>query len=169
VPGRRPLPFDPIAEAKRQWAEHGWTEAALSMAVVTSIMRMQQVLLARADATLRPLGLTFARYEVLMLLSFSRRRSLPLGKIGERLQVNPASVTNAVDRLERDGLVARDPNPSDGRGTLARITGPGRRLATRATALMNAEVFGELGMAEEELAVLFGSLRSLRRAAGDFD
>jgi len=57
--------------------------------------------LSRADAELRPFGLTFARFEVLMLLSFSTTGSLPLGKIGERLQVNPASVTNAVDRLER--------------------------------------------------------------------
>ena len=67
-------------------------------------------------------GLTFARYEVLMLLSFSRQGALPLGKIGERLQVNAASVTNAVDRLEADGLVTRRSNPDDGRGRLARLT-----------------------------------------------
>ena len=103
------------------------------MAVVTSIMRLQQVFLARADAVLRPLGLTFARYEVLMLLSFARRDALPLGKIGERLQVNAASVTNAVDRLEADGLVARRSNPDDGRVTLAALTPSGRRTATEAT------------------------------------
>lgn len=89
------------------------------MAVVTSIMRLQQVFLARADAVLRPFGLTFARYEVLMLLSFSRQDALPLGKIGERLQVNAASVTNAVDRLEAEGLVVRQSDPDDGRITLA--------------------------------------------------
>jgi len=169
APARRVLAFDPIAEARRQWTEHGWPEAAPGMGVVTSVMRAQQVLLARADATLRPLDLTFARYEVLMLLLFSRRGALPLGKIGERLQVNAASVTNAIDRLERQGLVARMPNPTDGRGTLARISPAGRRRATRATALMNAEVFTDLGMDEEELTVLFGALRSLRRSAGDFD
>src|ERR1700744_2657127 len=98
------------------------------MAVVTSVMRLQQIFLARADAVLRPFGLTFARYEVLMLLSFSRRGVLPLGKIGERLQVNAASVTNAVNRLETEGLVARQSNPDDGRGTLARLTPTGRRL-----------------------------------------
>ena len=101
------------------------------MAVVTSIMRLQQIFLARADAVLRPLGLTFARYEVLMLLSFSRRDALPLGKIGERLQVNPASVTNAVDRLEADGLVTRRSNPDDGRVTLAALTPSGRRVVAR--------------------------------------
>jgi DNA-binding MarR family transcriptional regulator len=139
------------------------------MATVTSIMRLQQIFLARADAELRPFGLTFARYEVLMLLSFSTTGSLPLGKIGERLQVNAASVTNAVDRLETQGLVARRPNPADGRGTLAAITAKGRRLAAQATLAMNAGVFTDLGLDEAALRALFDSLARLRQAAGDFD
>jgi len=139
------------------------------MAVVTSIMRVQQVLLSRADAVLRPLGLTFARYEVLMLLLFSKKGLLPLGKIGERLQVNAASVTNVTDRLESDGLVIRVPNLADGRGTLACITRKGRALSRRATVQMNAHVFGDLGIRAGELSVLFDVLRRLRQAAGDFD
>jgi DNA-binding MarR family transcriptional regulator len=169
VPERRRLPFDPIAEARRQWSAHGWAPEAPAMATVTSIMRLQQIFLARADAELRPLGLTFARYEVVMLLSFSTTGSLPLGKIGERLQVNPASVTNAVDRLEAQGLVDRRPNPDDGRGTLAAITPKGRRVAGRATAAMNAHVFADLGLDQPALRALFDSLAHLRRAAGDFD
>ena len=138
------------------------------MAVVTSIMRLQQVFLSRADATLRPLELTFARYEVLMLLSFSKLGHLPLGIIGERLQVNAASVTNAVDRLEVQGLVERRPNPQDGRGTLAALTEPGRRLARRATELMNERVFTDVGLDGPALQTLFGALSQLRQAAGDF-
>lgn len=166
---RRRLPFDPIAEAQRQWEAHGWAPAAPAMATVTSVMRLHQVFLARADAVLRPLGLTFARYEVVMLLSFSTKGSLPLGKIGERLQVNAASVTNAVDRLEAQGLVVRRPNPRDGRGTLAAITAKGRRLAGRATSAMNARVFADLGLETPALQALFESLSRLRQAAGDFD
>ena len=96
------------------------------MAVVTSVMRVQQLLLRQVEEVLRPLGLTFARYEVLMLLGFSRTGALPVGKVGERLQVHPASVTNAVDRLERDGFVERVANPRDGRSVLASITPAGR-------------------------------------------
>lgn len=165
---RRQLSFDPIGEAQRQWEVHGWTAEAQNMAVVTSIMRLQQVFLSRADATLRPFDLTFARYEVLMLLSFSNRGSVPLGKIGERLQVNAASVTNAVDRLEAQGLVAKRQNPDDGRGTLASLTAPGRRLANRASVVMNAEVFSYLGLDEREVRSLFQILAKLRSAAGDF-
>jgi len=169
VPTRRALHFDPIAEAERQWIAHGWGEQAGAMAVVTSVMRIHQILLARADAVLRPHGVTFARYEVLMLLSFSRTGELPLGKVGERLQVQAASVTSAVDRLERDGLVIRKPNPADGRGTLAHLTGHGRVVAARATAALNAELFDNLGIDGQRQAVLFDAMRVLRQAAGDFE
>lgn len=165
---RRQLAFDPISEARRQWAEHGWDDAADGMALVTSIMRVEQVFMARADAILRRFGLTFARYEVLMLLLFSRRGRLPLGKVGERLQVGAASVTNAIDRLEADGLVERRTNPADGRGVLASLTPAGRRLARRATDDMNEHLFRSLELDDTELAELFDRLQALRRRAGDF-
>jgi DNA-binding MarR family transcriptional regulator len=169
VPERRRLPFDPIAEAQRQWEAHGWEREAAGMATVTSIMRLQQVFLARADTQLRPLGLTFARYEVMMLLSFSSQGALPLGKISERLQINAASVTSAVDRLEAQGLVTRRPNPRDGRGILAAITAKGRRLAAEATVAMNRGVFSDLGLEQATLRSLLDSMGRLRQAAGDFD
>jgi DNA-binding MarR family transcriptional regulator len=168
VADSRRLSFDPIAEAERQWGLHGWADQASGMALVTSIMRLQQIFLSRADGVLRPLGLTFARYEVLMLLSFSRKGVLPLGKIGERLQVNAASVTNAVDRLEADGLVTRRSNPDDGRGTLAFLTAAGRRSAAKATDAMNEQVFTDLGVSPAIVERLFDQLADLRRAAGDF-
>lgn len=164
----RPLPFDPVEEARCRWAEQGWGEAADGMAAVTSLMRAQQIVLARVEAVLRPLGLTFARYEVLMLLLFSRRGSLPLSRIGERLQVHPASVTNAVDRLEASGLVARTPHPSDRRTTLAALTDEGRELATKATEALNAEVFSRPGLDGGQVASLVDVLATLRRDAGDF-
>ena len=117
---------------------------------------------------LRPLGLTFACYEVLLLLSFSKAGRLPLGIIGERLQVNAASVTNAVDRLEQQGLVARQPNPLDGRGTLAALTTAGRTLAEEATELMNSAVFTDVGLDHSQLHVLFAALGQMRSAAEDF-
>jgi DNA-binding MarR family transcriptional regulator len=164
----RPLAFDPVAEAERQWRGHGWAAAASGMAMVTSVMRVQQILLGRVDRELRPLDLTFARYEVLMLLLFSSRGRLPLGKVGERLQVHPASITSAIDRLERQGLVERVPNPADRRGTLAAITPAGRTIAARATDALNRAVFRDTGLDHDEEQMLFGLLRTLRVAAGDF-
>lgn len=163
-----PLPFDPIAEAQRHWREHGWPEAADGMAVVTAIMRAHQLVLAAVDGVLRPLGLTFARYEVLMLLRFSSHGALPLSVIGSRLQVHPTSVTSAIDRLERDGLVTREPHPTDRRTTLARLSPAGRRLASRATDRLNAGVFTALPLTPGEQKSLIESVRALRLAAGDF-
>jgi DNA-binding MarR family transcriptional regulator len=160
------LPFDPIARAADIWARRFGPSSA--MAAVTSIMRAQQILLAELDRILRPYGLTFARYEALVLLTFSQRGELPLRVIGERLMVHPTSVTNTISRLERQGMVARRPNPRDGRGTLAEITELGRDTVRATTAeLMSAE-FGLSGYDGDQLNVLFDLLRSLRLAAGDF-
>ena len=82
-------PFDPIAEAHRQWSAR-WPEHADHMAAVTSVMRVQQLLLARVEDMLKPYGLTFAAYEALRLLAFTRAGSLPMGKMGVRLMVHPA-------------------------------------------------------------------------------
>lgn len=156
------LPFDPIEEADRQWREHGWAAAAPGMGVVTSVMRAQQVLLARADAVLGTFGLTFARFEVLTLLSFTREGRLPMGKLGARLQVHPASVTSAVDRLERQGYVRREAHPTDGRTTLAVLTDEGRTVAADAAVRLNTEVFETLDVSDDEAATVFALLARLR-------
>lgn len=138
------------------------------MRVATSIMRAQQLLLARFDAILRPHGLTFARYEALVLLHFSRTGSLPLSVIGRRLMVHATSVTNTIDRLEQQGLVERRRNPRDGRGVLAGITDAGRSVVLRATEGLMRVGFGLSTYAEDQLAELFSLLRELRVEAGDF-
>jgi DNA-binding MarR family transcriptional regulator len=153
---------DPIAEARRQWVDHGWTDAAPGMAVVTSIMRAQQVLLARVDAHLAPFGLTFARFELLRLLAFTRHGELPLGKLGVRLQVHPTSITSAVDRLEAQGYVERRRHPTDGRTTLAVITSAGRRTVEAATDVLNEQVFSDVGLSDREEGTLYRLLEKVR-------
>jgi DNA-binding MarR family transcriptional regulator len=166
VAKRLDLPFDPIERAAQIWQQK--FGPADAMAAVTSIMRAQQLLLAELDGLLRPHGLTFARYEALILLTFSRRGALPLRVIGERLMVHPTSVTNTIDRLEEQGMVVRRPNPRDGRGTLAEITDRGRRTAREATGDLMAARFGMGGYGTGELEQVFTLLRGLRLAAGDF-
>ena len=138
------------------------------MAAITSIMRAQQILLGQVDAVVKPYGLTFARYEALVLLTFSQAGELPMSKIGERLMVHPTSVTNTVDRLVAAGLVDKRPNPNDGRGTLASITDKGREIVESATRDLMAMDFGLGVYDEEECGEIFALLRPLRIAAGDF-
>jgi DNA-binding MarR family transcriptional regulator len=163
------LSFDPIAEARRQWDVHWGDEATSSMAAVTSIMRAQQIILARLNELLEPVDLTFPRYEALMLLYYSRRGELPLGKVSDRLQVHRASVTNVIDKLCQTGYVERMPHEDDRRAILARITPEGRRVAKRATKSLNDAGFGMAPLADEDSDQLFELLRPLRVEAGDFD
>jgi DNA-binding MarR family transcriptional regulator len=161
--------IDPIAEARDGWTAAGWGSTALAMANITAIMRVQQILLGRINAVLRPHGLSHARLEVLMVLLTESPGGLPLGKLGARLQVYPGAVTSAVDRLEADGMVRRAQHPTDGRGTLAMITQRGRKIALQAIEDVNAvvlEPFTPDGAAGEQL---FELLREIRASAGDLD
>lgn len=160
------LDFDPIARADELWTRRWGSVPA--MAAITSVMRAHQILLSRVDAVVRPFGLTFARYEALVLLTFSRKGELSLSKIGERLMVHPTSVTNTIVRLEGAGLVSRRPNPLDGRGVLAAITERGRAVVEEATRALMAMDFGLEGYDEKQCEQVFELLRPLRVAAGDF-
>ena len=161
-----PDPFDPIAEAHRQWSSR-WPAHADHMAAVTSVMRVQQLLLARIEAILAPHGLTFAAYEALRLLAFTRSGSMPMGKMGERLMVHPASVTNAIRRLEQRGLVERHASAGDRRVVLATITEGGSAVARDATAALNQASFGIQALSPGETAELTAMLRHVRIAVGD--
>lgn len=152
---------DPLSEARRHWTDRWGPEPARPMHAVTAVMRAQQVLLAHLNELLKPWGLTFPRYEALMLLSFTRTGALPIGKIGDRLQVHRTSASSILARLEADGLVVREPSDRDGRATLARITDAGRRVALEATEVLNADAFGlgALGPgAQEEIGALLSRL-----------
>jgi len=164
---KRKLPFDPIDEARRHW-EGRWGRGD-AMAAATAVMRVQQIVLGAVDEALRPFDLSFARYEALVLLQFSRKGSLPLGKMGERLMIHPTSVTNIVDRLEAQGFIRRVAHPTDRRTTLAEITDAGRAVVEEATRAVTEVSFAMDGLDDEEIELLILLLRKLRLAAGDFE
>lgn len=168
APARAGTSADLIAEAGRQWVEHWGDDALPSMVATTSIMRAQQILMARLNDILSPFELTFPRYEALMLLYLSSRGALPLGKIGERLQVHRTSVTNLVDGLERAGLAERTPHDSDRRMMLAVITDTGRSVAEQATRVLNEVRFATEPLDEADLDAITGILRKLRADADGF-
>ena len=162
------MTMDLIAEARRHWEDRWGPRPGPPMAAVTSIMRAQQLLIAHLNEALRPFDLTFPRYEALMLLLFSRTGSLPLGKIGERLQVHPTSVTNTIDGLEANGYVKRVPHATDRRATLAELTPSGRKVAERATKVLNEADFFTQPLSAAQLDSLTDTIARLRRHSGDF-
>ncbi|MHB8467543.1 MAG: MarR family winged helix-turn-helix transcriptional regulator [Acidimicrobiales bacterium] len=160
-----PLVYDPVEASRERWIRQGWAGSAAGMAAVVSVMRAEQIFLNRASAILRPLGLTFARYQVLGMLRWAG--PLTLGAVGHRLWITPGTVTNAIDRLEGADLCRRVSHPTDARATLVEITAKGRRLFDRAVEKLNADLFGTVGLAEEELDLLVGLIEKIRAAEGD--
>lgn len=139
------------------------------MAMVTSLVRVNQLLMERIEVVLRPLGLTFARYEILRLLAFVSESgaAMPMARLGSLLQVHPTSVTSAVDRLVRQGYVERVRGTSDRRLVLTSLTPAGRAVVEEATEGLNRDVFEQPGLSAEQVGQLTGLLDSLRAHAGD--
>jgi DNA-binding MarR family transcriptional regulator len=160
-----PLVYDPVEASRERWVQQGWAKAAPGMAAVVSVMRAEQILQRRASELLRPLGLTFARYQVLGMLRWAG--PITLGAVGHGLWITPATVTSAVNRLESADLCRRLSHPTDARATLVEITGKGRRQFDRAVEKLNAGLFGDVGLDEEELAQLVELIGKLRSAEGD--
>jgi DNA-binding MarR family transcriptional regulator len=165
----RSLSFDPVAAAREVWTSKGWGSAAIGMQTVTSVMRAHQLFLAQANDVLRSFKLTFARYEVLAWLAWNADcGQLSLTQIGERLQVTPATVTSAIDRLEADDLVRRLQHPSDARSTLAEITPKGLKTVAAATDVLNEKVYEAIPLSEDQMEQLIQLLLTIRVDAGDF-
>ena len=160
-----PLGYDPVEASRELWVEHGWAGRAGGMAAVVSVMRAEQIFLRRATDALRPLGLTFARYQVLGMARWVG--PLTLGQVGHRLWITPGTVTSAVDRLEAADLCRRVDHPEDARSTLIEITAKGRKVFDRAVEVLNDEVFGTVGLSDEESAQLVELIGKIRAADGD--
>ncbi len=160
-----PLVYDPVEASRERWIQQGWGDTAAGMAAVVSVMRAEQIFLNRAATILRPLGLTFARYQVLGMLRWAG--PMTLGAVGHRLWITPATVTSAVDRLENAGLSRRVAHPTDARATLVEITAKGRRAFDQAVEQLNADLFDKVGLTDDELDLLVGLVRKIRAAEGD--
>jgi DNA-binding MarR family transcriptional regulator len=163
---KRSADMDLVAEARRNWNANDLGEVE-AMVSATSLSRAHQIVQGRITQALTPLSLTFSRYEALALLSFARNGSMPMARMGERLQVHPTSVTSTVDRLERDGLVTRRPHPDDRRATLATLTSKGRSVLATATIALEVIRWGLGEMGEANLADLNHELANVRASAGD--
>lgn len=160
-----PLVYDPVEASRERWIQQGWSDTAAGMAAVVSVMRAEQIFLNRATAILRPLGLTFARYQVLGMMRWTG--PLTLGAVGHGLWITPATVTSAIDRLEAAGLCRRLSHPTDARATLVEITAKGRRVFDRSVEKLNAELFASVGLTDAELDLLVGLIEKIRAAEGD--
>ena len=160
-----PLVYDPVEASRERWIQQGWGDVAPGMAAVVSVMRAEQILQRRATDLLRPLGLTFARYQVLGMLRWAG--PMTLSSVAHRLWITGATVTSAVNRLEAADLCRRVSHPTDARATLVEITATGRRQFDRSVETLNEGLFSSIGLDVDELDQLVDLIGRLRAADGD--
>lgn len=154
---------DPVQEASRHWAErYPDTQGFTSL---VSLIRAYSVAVRSVELVLRPLGLNLSRYEVLLLLSFTKAGQLPTMRLRDLLMVHGSSVTYLVDRLEEADLVERRPDPADGRVSLACITPDGRALIDRASRQLAEAGFGAFAALDESQATSLAELLAFVRAS----
>jgi DNA-binding MarR family transcriptional regulator len=127
------------------------------------IWRLSTTFLGDAERWLAPIGLTFESFSLIVTL----RRSGPPYELNptalyRESLLSSGAMTNRIDRVEREGLVKRLPDPNDRRGTIVRLTAKGRILADRSIKLhfeALAEALSGIGHAErQQLAALLGKL-----------
>ena len=109
---------------------------------------------ARLEAALSAIGLNLSKYAVLDQL-MKVGGPIPLTRLAERLSCVKSNITQLVDRLETDGLVARVDDPDDRRSVLAIIKDEGRRRYKMGSkALIEAENELQKPFSKNELALL---------------
>lgn len=142
---------------------HATMGADLDTMAVFNLLRTHSYLSPFIAAGLRQQNLTSAQLNTLLVLRAEEPNGLLMSEIGRKLVVTKSNVTGLIDRLERQGLVARS-RRSDRRSTVVRVTPEGSGLLDR-TAPRHAEMICELTacLTEQEKRTLVRLLTSLRR------
>ena len=90
---------------------------------------------ARAEGALGEIGLSLAKLGALRHLVLATE-PLTLSQLAERHCCGKSNITQLVDRLEADGLVARESDPDDRRTVRATVTSAGRAAYERASVIL---------------------------------
>ena len=135
---------------------------ALERQVCFAVSVAQRSILALYRPLLEPMGITHPQY--LVLLALWQQSPLSVKRLGELLQLDSATVSPLLKRLEANGLVTRTRSADDERLLLIELTAAGRALRTRAEEIPPA-ILARLGMTLTELEALHAGLTKLNAAA----
>jgi DNA-binding MarR family transcriptional regulator len=132
-----------------------------------ALLKVHAALVPRLDRELQEAhGLPLTWYDVLLELNSAPERRLTMGQLGSVAAVSRTRVSRVVDELVRAGLVAREPNPNDGRSAFAALTPAGRAALRKAAPTYLAAVHREFAvhLTAREAAVVAGALRKVLAA-----
>lgn len=108
---------------------------ATELAAWRGLLRVHSALVKALDAKLEAAhGLPLSSYEVLLFLDCAPGHKLRMAELAEHVLLSRSGMTRLIDRLERDGLVARNTCMRDGRGCYAALTAEGEQVLEQARA-----------------------------------
>ncbi len=141
-----------------QGREEAWR--ALITAHTAAVERIERRL---SEAGLPPLGW----YDVLLELSAAPERRLRMHELASAVVLSRSGLTRLVDRLEKAGLLRREPDPEDGRGSFAVLTDEGARMREKMWPIYAEGIAKHFGahISDEEAEFLTQVLRRVRSAA----
>jgi DNA-binding MarR family transcriptional regulator len=123
----RPEPAaDSIARVIASWQENRPDLDVGPIAITARLGRLRQQLGARLESVFAAHNLTGGDFAVLATISRLGGQPLTQTQLMQELNLTAGTISVRVNRLVRDGLVIRDPDPSDGRGWLIGLTASGR-------------------------------------------
>lgn len=132
-----------------------------------ALLKVHATLVPRLDRELQEThGLPLTWYDVLLELNAAPGRRLTMGQLGSVAAVSRTRVSRVVDELVKAGLVAREPNPEDGRSAFAALTPAGRATLRRAAPTYLAAVQREFAnhLTARETEVMARALRKVLAA-----
>ncbi len=114
-----------MAESRPQEEEFLESDEWQSM---NALLLLNRRVLSDLDAALqREHRLAVTEFDVLITLFNAEEERIGMSALADRVMLSPAGMTHLVTRLERDGLVQREPDPTDRRKFYAVLTDAGRR------------------------------------------
>jgi len=142
------------------------TDLAADTAAMAAQLRLSATRLARRLRQEAGSGLTPSQLSA--LAAVHNNGPLTLGELADHERVAPPSISKCVAKLEADGLLARAPDPNDGRISRVSTTKAGRALVAEARRRKTAWLTGRIEeLDDDDRARLAAALDVLDRLHGD--
>ena len=160
------IPVDPDAPVDlttRLTGEHNQA-LKLWLRMLACTVRVEDAIRSRLRATF---GITLPRFDLMAQLE-RQPAGLRMGELSKRMMVTGGNVTGIVAQLEGEGLVARVPDPEDGRAFVVRLTPQGRRAFAQMAEVHEgwvADLFADIPAADQ--ATMIALLDGMKRRLND--
>ena len=148
------MSVDGVDRIVEQWAQERPELDTTAMAVFGRVLRVARLAGDATEQVYARFGVGRPEFDVLATLRRAGRPyELSPGALASSMMLSSGGTTARLDRLERAGLVARRPDPSDRRGVLVGLTARGRKVVDAAVAeglARQQELLAHLPRAKQE-------------------